>query len=299
MLKRRIADVMQYTHTGMSKNMQDWKGNDIHKFQQELQEKVSAYISEKSFYNHFKGYHEKLPRIDLLNILSQYAGYADWSDFKQANHDKVIQITGITGSNKTFYLLAVMALMAFVVFWIIIRASSSTSYKFCFVDKVSREPINGHPVEVEILLEHESPLLLACDTFGCFSYKTSDSRVRFLVRSAYYYPDTITRLLNKASRNEIIPLRTDDYALMINYFSNSKAEDWRKRRAQLEEIIADNAMIYQVHGSPSQGMELYNKEEFIDMMTIPTGHLKNIDILDIFYRDDKISFLKFNLNIPQ
>lgn len=290
---------MQYTHAGMSNNMQDWKGSDINKFQQELQEKVNAYISEKSFYNHFKGYHEKLPRIDLLNILSQYTGYVDWSDFKQANQDKVIRITGITGSNKAFYLIPVMALMAFTVFWIIIRIGSSASYKFCFVDKVSREPINTHPVEVEILLENESPLILACDSLGCFSYTTNDSRIKFLVRSAYYYPDTITRLLDKACRNETIPLRTDDYALMINYFSNSKAEDWHKRRAQLEEIIADSALIYQVYGRQSLGMELYNREEFIDMLTIPTGNLSNIEILDIFYRNDKITFLKFIQHIPR
>ena len=49
-------------------------------------ENAKGNISEKSFYTYFKtSPTAKLPRIDMLNILSIYAGYSSWYDFKK-NH---------------------------------------------------------------------------------------------------------------------------------------------------------------------------------------------------------------------
>ncbi|MGZ5188253.1 MAG: hypothetical protein ACXWB5_02320 [Kaistella sp.] len=63
-----------------------WKGIDIIYFQEDLRKKAKGNISEKSFYTYFKNSPvTKLPRIDMLNILSVYAGYVSWYDFKK-NH---------------------------------------------------------------------------------------------------------------------------------------------------------------------------------------------------------------------
>jgi hypothetical protein len=292
-LKAKIVEAMQRTHADISRNMEDWKGDDIIKFQEDLKYNVKEYMSEKSFYNHFKTYHEKLPRIDLLNILSRYAGYSDWSDLRNANRDKIVQITTLTGSNKAFYTLPVIALLVFIMIWSIIRIGSTATYKFCFVDKISKERLSSTKIDVEIILENESPIHLACYPDGCFTYRTGKQKIKFLVKAPYYFTDTITRFLNKARRSEEIQLRVDNYALMINYFSNSKVVDWEKRKKQLERIIADSAFIYQVFGTRLMGMELYNKDEFIDMLTIPASSLKNIEIIDILYQGDKITFIKF------
>jgi hypothetical protein len=80
---------------------------------------------------------------------------------------------------------------------------------------------------------------------------------------------------------------------MIHYFSNSKVNDWKKRREQLEDIIADSAYICQVFNHDMMGMELYNKDEFIDMLTIPASGLKNIEILEMLYRNEKITAIRF------
>lgn len=292
-LKAKIVEVMLRTHAGISRNMEDWKRNEIIKFQEDLQLKVNEYISEKSFYNHFKTYHEKLPRIDLLNILSRYAGYTDWSDLRNANKDKIVQITSLTGSNKTFYILPAIALLVFIMVWFVIKIGSTATYKFCFIDKLSKEPIRSTRIDVEIILENESPIHLPCDQEGCFTYKTSAPKLKFLVKAPYYFPDTVTRLLEKSRKFEEIPLQIDNYALMINYFSNSRIKDWEKRREQLDRIFVDSAYIYQVFSKNAMGMELYNKEEFIDMLTFPTSSLKNIEIIDIVYNNNKISIIKF------
>ena len=80
---------------------------------------------------------------------------------------------------------------------------------------------------------------------------------------------------------------------MIYYFSNSKVKDWNKRREQLDKVIADSAYICQVFNRNMMGMELYNKREFIDMLTMPTSGLKSIKIIEILYTDKKITTIRF------
>jgi hypothetical protein len=79
---------------------------------------------------------------------------------------------------------------------------------------------------------------------------------------------------------------------MINYYANSKINDWKKRREQLELIIADSAYIYQVFNN-MLGMELFNKGEFINMLTVPTSSLKNIELIELLNNNNKITFIKF------
>jgi len=284
---------MQQTNVGISRNIEDWKGKDIFEFQEDLKLKVNEYFSEKWFYNHFKTYNEKLPRIDLLNILSRYSGYIDWAEFKYKNSDKITLITEYKGSNKIFYLIPVLALIVFIIAWAIIKTGSLTTYKFCFIDKDSKEPIRNTKIEVSILYDKESPVQQVCDSEGCFTLKTGEQKLKLLAKAPYYYPDTLTRILNKAKRTEEIQLKINDYALMIYYFSNSKVNDWKKRREQLDKVISDSAYICQVFNKGMMGMELYNKKEFIDMLTMPTSSLKNFEIIDILYKDEKINTIRF------
>jgi len=118
-----------------------------------------------------------------------------------------------------------------------------------------------------------------------------------VVTAQYYRTDTIVRILKKIDRNETINLHADDYALMIHYFSMMKVDDWEKRKKRLEEMFDDRAMIYQVfNDKDATGMALYNKHEFIDRMTMPSGSLKNIEILGSQFRDQKIMTLRFRIN---
>ena len=81
-------DQTQYldNHTPSFDDISKWKGIDIIYFQEDLRKIAKGNISEKSFYTYFKNSPvTKLPRIDMLNILSIYAGYVSWYDFKK-NH---------------------------------------------------------------------------------------------------------------------------------------------------------------------------------------------------------------------
>lgn len=85
-LKTEIQAKYLEEHTPSQEDISQWKGIDIIYFQEDLRKKAKGNISEKTFYTYFKSSPvSKLPRIDMLNILSIYAGYTSWFDFKK-NH---------------------------------------------------------------------------------------------------------------------------------------------------------------------------------------------------------------------
>ena len=85
-LKNEVQTQYLDNHTPSFDDISKWKGIDIIYFQEDLRKIAKGNISEKSFYTYFKNSPvTKLPRIDMLNILSIYAGYVSWYDFKK-NH---------------------------------------------------------------------------------------------------------------------------------------------------------------------------------------------------------------------
>lgn len=85
-LKNEVQTQYLENHTPSFDDISKWKGIDIIYFQEDLRKIAKGNISEKTFYTYFKNSPvTKLPRIDMLNILSVYAGYVSWYDFKK-NH---------------------------------------------------------------------------------------------------------------------------------------------------------------------------------------------------------------------
>lgn len=83
-LKNEVQTQYLENHTPSFDEISKWKGIDIIYFQEDLRKIAKGNISEKSFYTYFKNAPvAKLPRIDMLNILSIYAGYISWYDFKK------------------------------------------------------------------------------------------------------------------------------------------------------------------------------------------------------------------------
>lgn len=83
-LKKDVQAQYLKEHTPSHDDISKWKGIDIIYFQEDLRKKAKGNISEKSFYTYFKNSPvTKLPRIDMLNLLSVYAGYDSWYGFKK------------------------------------------------------------------------------------------------------------------------------------------------------------------------------------------------------------------------
>ena len=84
LLREAVSRTYLETHSAAD-DIRNWKGDEITGFQEDLFEKTKGRVSEKWFYTYFKNDAEKLPRIDMLNLLSVYSGFKNWNDFKQAN----------------------------------------------------------------------------------------------------------------------------------------------------------------------------------------------------------------------
>lgn len=262
-----------------------WKGEDIVSFQEDLFIKVKAKVSEKWFYTYFKNDTEKLPRIDMLNLLSEYVGLKDWNTFKATHKNKAHIL-----SNKRKPLYWLLLLIPVIVFFVF-GMNSKNQFHFCFVDTVKNAPITKIPLDIKVLQDEESPLYFKTDSLGCFSYETTHKRIKFVVQSPYHKTDTIVRFIDSNS-NQTIKLVTDDYALMLHYYSNGNVKDWKKHKEQLNSLIANDAQIYQLFDN-SIGIELFTKEDFIRFITIPTHNLEKVEILDKTMKHEKIVKLKF------
>jgi len=174
--------------------------------------------------------------------------------------------------------------------------SKNLDYQFCFVDYDTRKPIQNTDIEIKVLKTEETFSLQKANKNGCFNWDGINEKITFEVQAPYYKKYTVTRILENQNSSEIIPLRKDDYGLMIHLFSNSKIKDWEKRRNQLGEMLAEDAMIFQVDGGDkSMGLEILNKDEFIDRMTLPINSLRNVKVIETIYKGEKIHRLRFIL----
>jgi hypothetical protein len=297
LLKQKIVATMQQSYPGINPAIEDWKGQEITDFQEELLKSVNAHISEKWFYNHIKKKNQTLPRIDVLNLLSKYAGYANWDDFIYKNGGKDFDMVPVkTRGNRYFLIVPAVMMVVVAVLFGLYRIVSMGNFNFTFYDAVTKEVITGSRIELKVLKTNETPVNYFTDSTGHFTLRTSERHLKMVVSAPYYKTDTISRTLKSFDREQKISLHADDYALMVRYFSEMNVDDWQKRRNNLDMIFDDGAMIYQVMGRIKEtGMELYNKKEFIDKLTMPTGSLTNLDILETRLKDDKIVLLKFRV----
>ncbi|MBQ4821535.1 hypothetical protein [Aquimarina sp. MMG016] len=258
-------------------------------FQEDLQQQVKASISEKSFYSYFKNSSEKLPRIDILNLLSQYCEYDHWNDFKNSHsasvhRQKKVQIP------KWFWFFIIGSIVITGVYFMI---PAKTTFSFCFIDQDRNQPITDIPIDVIILNNSESPFYVKSDSSGCFTWKTKDEFIHFVVQSPYHKSDTIYRIASSDAKEDL-QIKTDDYALMLHYYANGKVDDWKNRRKELSQMISNEATIFQVlpHGL---GIEIYTKHKFINTLTTPTQSLKNIEIIESRRSNGQIVKLKFKV----
>lgn len=370
-LKSRIQATYLKNHTPSEEEISSWKGIDIIYFQEDLRKITKGNISEKSFYTYFKTSPvQKLPRIDVLNILSQYAGYASWYDFKK-NHatttdiqsdksdpeqsnvnntdlsatvenvpnviasDQTAQKTPTTNSTKSDVLQKINTdneritefnqnpseqnttakifdkkksnrkakwIYALVSFPIILASIAYTyraelfskEYYYTFVDS-DRNQIIGAELQVQILKENESPILYTAKPNEPFVYKNpSDNTLTMVVSSPYYRSDTIKRNLESAPESETFELKPNDYAIMLYYYSNS-IPDVKRKRDNLSKLISDDALIYQVYDNNTYGIETMDKQRYINLVTLPSTSLKNMEVIDTKMDKGKIVLIKFRI----
>jgi hypothetical protein len=267
-------------------DVKNWKGDAIASFQEDMFQEVKGKVSEKWFYTYFKNETTKLPRVDMLNLLSSYIGFENWHAFKATHVSEGKKPNQV---KKLSWLIIFMPIA--VVF--IVTMNSKNEFRFCFNDDLNSTIVNQ--MDIKLLLEDQSPLYFKTDSLGCFNYETKRDKITFVVSSPYYKTDTIVRSFEK-SGHQSIKLKSDDYAFILKYYTSGNVKDWKKHRQKIENLISKDAKIYR-HYHNNMGTEIYSKDEFVSLLTIPTSSLNRIKILynDYDYDLEKIIHLEFTI----
>ncbi|GAA4157352.1 hypothetical protein GCM10022217_17120 [Chryseobacterium ginsenosidimutans] len=368
-LKKDVQAQYLKEHTPSHDDISKWKGIDIIYFQEDLRKKAKGNISEKSFYTYFKNSPvTKLPRIDMLNLLSIYAGYGSWYEFKKQHlfagelltddedledtelkelektvsasldlpksdiqpkklefkapenidlqksntenqtikkNTEISQINNseATKPKKNFFKKNVWALVTSI---LIITTGLlgfkdvifSKTYKYCFTD-ADRGASVINTLEIKVIKENESPILYKIKPGECFYYSTKDKILKMQISSPFYEYLEVSRSLENAPDEETIELKPDDYKMAVNYFSvkdaNGNPELLKQKRKQLENLISNNAVIYQVYDNATYGIETLDKQKYITLVTTPTTSLKNLSVIEMKKDKGKIISIKFKI----
>ncbi|MEO0470448.1 MAG: hypothetical protein AAF206_12560 [Bacteroidota bacterium] len=277
--------------------IKEWKGRQIVDFQEDLLTHANGRISEKWFYTHIKsGPREKLPRVDVLNLLSLYAGFDHWEDFRQRERPRIQRVENVTGPPafswwKVALLVIALSAGGYVLAQIV---GAKESWQLCVEDQDGNELLGQDLIRMMI---YENERLVETHKLGknaCFSTVLPEQANKVVLDGPYYHRDSLMGNMNQLLQHNLVRLRKDDYALMIHYFSEQRVGDWQKRRAQLNEVFAEDAVIFQVIDEAEMiGVEMYNKAEFIDKLTTPLRSLDRLRVLQTKYEDGKIVRLRF------
>jgi len=289
LLKKHISETFLGENPAPTADISQWKGDTIVRFQEDLLHKVKGRVSEKWFYNYFRNDIQKLPRIDMLNLLSEYVGYKNWADFLHQNRKKIKPVQG--KSNTRMYLMLLVAGLLFSVVYILAGIFQSNKAVFCFVDEAGN-PVSN--IQVIQLIDKQSDKVLNLKD-NCVELMETGKQVRLKIVSPYYKDLVIVRDIDTQTDKEILVLQPDLYALLLKTYSSTNTDNWAKRRRQLGTIISDKALIYQQWFGQNQGIEIYDKPEFIGQLCLPTGWVRNIEILEIEQQNNKIVKLGFTL----
>ena len=345
-LKKAVQDKYLETHSPAYDEISKWKGIDIIYFQEDLRQKAKGNISEKTFYTYFKNNsQEKIPRIDMLNILSVYSGFNSWSEFKKKNpiaatgeettavevsepaieepsekvsveqiQNTITENPPVSIDNQAFdeinkninfksqeqnflkrYLWLGISVFLFAIVLILVFYDNLfyKKYTYAFIDADRNSSIKGE-LDVKIIRENESPILFKVKPNSPFVYETKSKSLKMIISSPFYKAEEITRDLTNAPDTENIELKPNEYAVQLYYYSKS-IKDFKKKTQQLNRLISDNALIYQVVDSDIYGIETLDKQKYISLVTLPTTSLENLEVIDSQMKNGKIVMIKFKI----
>lgn len=300
LLLEQVSLKFRETYSPQQSIMKDWKGQDIINFQDDLRSKTGSSVSEKWFYTYIKNEPEKLPRIDILNMLSVYVGCDHWSAFAKANEDYLMpdystalkKDTSSSIENVLKILLKVIITIAGMAITYIVLSNKEYDYNFCLKDFYRKEAIKNVPFTIYRINTNQKERIEVNED-GCFSGRSDSKNNTFIIESPYYKNDTLSLNLERLVSRDIY-LKPDDYALMLDYYSNGDIKSLKNRRRQLDQLLHKDVIIMEL--LPYEiGVTIYDKQQFIDKLTTPTQSLKKLLIVDTEYAGEQIKKIKYRI----
>ncbi len=234
---------------------------------------------------------EKVEQIEAESPLTDSVAVKESA--LQQNQQTANQAVKVKSSvNKIALFTSILSFLVLVGIAVYFFFFQKKTYEFCFIDS-DRQTLVKNSVEVTILRQGFTPLYLSSKT-GCVQFESESDTVKMVVSTPYHKLDTLKINLHQYKQPEKILLEPDDYKVMLYYYSNS-AKDLKQRISKLNQMIDDNALIYQVYDNDFFGVEILTKQQYINLVSLPTTSLKNYSLIESESKNGKIVKLKFKI----
>jgi hypothetical protein len=296
-LKLKVLLKYQEQYPFFKGNWKTFSSQDIQNLLGLIEVQCKQSISEKWIYTHLKPEtNTKIPRKDMLNILSEFVGYSGWDEFSFENKLSFVESKSSNESKKPtrviIWVLLAFGLIAFLYF-IFFKKETNTSQTIELQNEFTNEKVNGDEVKV-YQIEDSTKKELKVKEGKVDVKSSSDKNTQLVIQSPFYEPKTVYVVDPNQSNVEPlkrVDLKPDDYAMMLKAFMVSDIKDWQTRKEQLNKILSDDLEVI-VMLKEDLGAEFFNKSEFSQKLIIPTASLKKMKIIDIKSDATKIQFIR-------
>lgn len=279
-LKKEVLLVYKERYPYYTGTWKSFSAQDILNLIAFIESSVKQTVSEKWIYTHLKPEtNDKLPRKDMLDILSQLVGFSGWDEYVFKHKKEVVLPNNISKNKKNKTLIWSISLVGTLLISSIIIYlkfyENSNSHSIEVKDSFSKSKINNDDFKAVIIKDSSEIPVEIIDSK--LQINTEDS-AKVVIKSPFYEDQVI--VVRKEQRHQDIVLKPDDFAMMLKAFMKSDIKDWQTRKKQLNKILAEDLEVI-VMLKNDLGAEYFNKQEFSEKLIIPSQSLQKMKIIDI------------------
>lgn len=296
-LKEKVLLKYQEQYPFFQGNWKTFSSQDIQNLIGLIEVQCKQTISEKWIYTHLKPEsNSKIPRKDMLNILSEFVGYSGWDEF--TFEDKTIVVESQPSSEtkkskKGILLIGLIVAIGITGLIIYTKSAKPEAQTIELQNEFTNEKVNSEEVKV-YQVNDSTKTELKVNEGKVEVTNSPDKKTQLVIQSPFYEQKTITIDPKAPVANPIqrIDLKPDDYAMMLKAFMVSDIKNWQTRKEQLNQILSDNLEVI-VMLKDDLGAEFFNKNEFSQKLIVPSESLKKMKIVEIKNdASNKIQFIR-------
>jgi hypothetical protein len=291
-LKNDVLLAYKEQHPYFEGSWKTFSSQDITNLIDLIEKRVKQTVSEKWIYTHLKPeINDKLPRKDMLDILSQLIGCSGWEEYV-FKHKVIVKETLPVKKDKHkkklfWFIGSFLIVMILTLFSNAFLFKGDNLYSLEVKDSYTNDKINADDIRAVIV--NDSSEIQVDIINSKLQINTKDS-AKVVINSPFYEKKEI--MVSNSNSNQKIVLEPNDYAMMLKGFMKSDIKDWQTRKEQLDKIFADELEVI-VMLKNDLGAEYFNKEEFSEKLIIPSESLKKMKVLEIKNASNKqINFIR-------
>lgn len=296
-LKEKVLLKYQEQYPFFQGNWKTFSSQDIQNLIGLIEVQCKQTISEKWIYTHLKPEsNSKIPRKDMLNILSEFVGYSGWDEFTFVDKTIVVESqpsSETKKSKKGILLIGLIVAIGITGFIIYNKNAKPEAQTIELQNEFTNENVNSEEVKV-YQVNDSTKTELKVNQGKVEVINSSNTKTKLVIQSPFYEPKTITIDPKVPVANPVqrIDLKPDDYAMMLKAFMVSDIKNWQTRKEQLNQILSDNLEVI-VMLKDDLGAEFFNKNEFSQKLIVPSESLKKMKIVEIKNdASNKIQFIR-------